>query len=140
MAGIVFLLHFGLFHVLSCAWRAAGVDVKPLMAWPLLAENSRSSARKFRKQLYSLIFFDSITRVCANIITTFSFNGVKGSACSLYFSKIAACSFDAAAWIHISPKKQIAEYLRGSHSTTDQYNAGYQLSHRGEREYFHFHK
>ena len=31
MAGIIFVLHFGLFHILSCAWRASGVDAKPLM-------------------------------------------------------------------------------------------------------------
>ncbi|HVK16444.1 MAG TPA: MBOAT family protein [Fimbriiglobus sp.] len=37
MAGLVFLLHFGSFHLLSCAWRAAGVDAKPLMNWPILA-------------------------------------------------------------------------------------------------------
>ena len=37
MAGLVFLLHFGSFHLLSCAWRAAGVDARPLMNWPVLA-------------------------------------------------------------------------------------------------------
>jgi hypothetical protein len=37
MAGLVFLLHFGSFHLLSCAWRAAGVDAKPLMDWPMRA-------------------------------------------------------------------------------------------------------
>src|SRR5439155_676614 len=37
MVGIVFVLHFGAFHLLSCAWRAAGVDAKPLMNWPVLA-------------------------------------------------------------------------------------------------------
>jgi hypothetical protein len=37
MAGIVFALHFGAFHLLSCAWRAAGVNAKPLMNWPLLS-------------------------------------------------------------------------------------------------------
>ncbi len=31
MAGIVFVLHFGAFHLLSCGWRAAGVNAKPLM-------------------------------------------------------------------------------------------------------------
>jgi alginate O-acetyltransferase complex protein AlgI len=34
MAGLAFLLHFGAFHLLSCAWRAAGVDARPLMDWP----------------------------------------------------------------------------------------------------------
>jgi alginate O-acetyltransferase complex protein AlgI len=34
MIGIVMILHFGLFHLLSCAWRTAGVDARPLMNWP----------------------------------------------------------------------------------------------------------
>lgn len=37
MAGIVFVLHFGLFHLLSCFWRARDVDAKPLMNWPVRA-------------------------------------------------------------------------------------------------------
>src|SRR3954470_1088511 len=35
MAGLAFLLHFGAFHLLSCAWRAAGADAKPLMDRPV---------------------------------------------------------------------------------------------------------
>ncbi len=37
MAGVVFALHFGAFHLLSCAWRAAGVEARPLMDRPAAA-------------------------------------------------------------------------------------------------------
>jgi alginate O-acetyltransferase complex protein AlgI len=34
MVGVIFVLHFGSFHLLSCAWRAGGVEARPLMNWP----------------------------------------------------------------------------------------------------------
>jgi alginate O-acetyltransferase complex protein AlgI len=37
MIGVVFMLHFGLFHCLSLAWRRAGVMAAPVMQNPLLA-------------------------------------------------------------------------------------------------------
>lgn len=37
MIGLAFLLHFGAFHLLSCAWRRAGVDAPPLMNRPLVS-------------------------------------------------------------------------------------------------------
>lgn len=37
MVGVVMMLHFGLFHLLSLGWRAAGRNAKPLMRAPLLA-------------------------------------------------------------------------------------------------------
>jgi hypothetical protein len=35
MVGIIFVLHFGSFHLLSCAWRTVGVQARPLMDWPI---------------------------------------------------------------------------------------------------------
>jgi hypothetical protein len=37
MAGIVFVLHFGSIHLLSCFWRSLGIDARPLMEWPIAA-------------------------------------------------------------------------------------------------------
>lgn len=54
MCGIVFVLHFGAFHVLSCAWRAVGVDAKPLMNWPILS----SSVSEFWGKRWNLAFRD----------------------------------------------------------------------------------
>ncbi len=37
--GMLFLLHFGLFDLLSCAWRSSGVDAQPIMNKPLSSRN-----------------------------------------------------------------------------------------------------
>ena len=35
MTGVIFLLHFGAFHLLSLAWRGAGINAAPVMRNPL---------------------------------------------------------------------------------------------------------
>jgi hypothetical protein len=35
MVGIIMCLHFGSFHLISCTFRAAGIEAQPLMNWPL---------------------------------------------------------------------------------------------------------
>jgi alginate O-acetyltransferase complex protein AlgI len=39
MTGLIFLLHFGLFHLLSLGWQSVGVAALPLMKWPIAAES-----------------------------------------------------------------------------------------------------
>ncbi len=39
MAGIVFVLHFGLFHLLLLFWKRAGTDARPIMDAPIKASS-----------------------------------------------------------------------------------------------------
>ena len=39
MVGLVMVLHFGVLHLISCAWRAAGVAAEPLMERPLASRS-----------------------------------------------------------------------------------------------------
>ena len=54
MIGIVFTLHFGLFHLLSCFWRSSGIDAKPIMNWPIAS----TSLTEFWGRRWNLAFRD----------------------------------------------------------------------------------
>lgn len=58
MAGIVFTLHFGLFHLLSIGWRLAGIDARPIMDAPILA----TSLSDFWGRRWNLAFRDMAHR------------------------------------------------------------------------------
>jgi hypothetical protein len=96
MCGVVFLLHFGLFHVLSCAWRAAGVDAKPLMNWPLLA----LSVSEFWGKRWNLAFRDLTHRFVFRPVTV-RWNAYAGLVAVFLFSGVvhdAVISIPAGAW------------------------------------------
>jgi hypothetical protein len=61
MVGIILVLHFGIFHLISCAWRAAGVDAKPIMQRPFDSTSisefwGRRWNTAFRDLTYRFIF------------------------------------------------------------------------------------
>jgi hypothetical protein len=54
MLGIVLTLHFGLFHILSCAWRQLGLAAVPVMNWPIASQ----SLAEFWGKRWNLAFRD----------------------------------------------------------------------------------
>jgi len=61
MIGLIFLLHFGSFHVLALLWQSAGVDAQPIMQSPHRAESLSEfwGARwnlGFRRLTHDLVF------------------------------------------------------------------------------------
>jgi alginate O-acetyltransferase complex protein AlgI len=58
MLGIIFTLHFGLFHVASCAWRRSGIDAPPIMRSPIAAR----SLAEFWGERWNIAFAESARR------------------------------------------------------------------------------
>lgn len=54
MVGLIFVLHFGLFHLLSCVWRWNGVHAVPMMNWPIASQ----SVTEFWGRRWNLAFRD----------------------------------------------------------------------------------
>ena len=87
MAGIVFVLHFGSFHLLSCAWRSVGIDAKPLMNWPILSQSvseywGRRWNRAFRDLAHRFLFQPLTNRfgVRWGLAAGFLFSGIVHDA------------------------------------------------------------
>ena len=82
MIGIVLILHFGAFHLLSCGWRRLGVEARPVMDKPLAS----TSLREFWGRRWNTAFRDLahrfLFRPCASwfgprwgILAAFMFSG-----------------------------------------------------------------
>lgn len=83
MVGLTLTLHFGVCHLLSCAWRRAGVDARPLMDRPLAAASvgefwSRRWNTAYRDVTHRVVFRPLASRIGtrAAIVSGFVVSGV----------------------------------------------------------------
>jgi hypothetical protein len=68
MIGLMLMLHFGLFQLLSCSWRAIGIDAQPLMNRPFVSTSlaelwGRRWNVAFRDLTHRFLFQPLATRV-----------------------------------------------------------------------------
>ena len=87
MVGIVMVLHFGAFHLLSCGWRRVGVDARPLMNWPLVSVSlgefwGRRWNTAFRDLTHRFLFRPLKLRLGAYgaVVAGFAFSGLVHDA------------------------------------------------------------
>ena len=74
LVGLVFLLHFGLFHLLALAWQWAGVDAQPIMRAPILATSiSEFWGQRWNRAFHQLaheIAFRPLRRTLGTLMAT----------------------------------------------------------------------
>lgn len=82
-AGLILLLHFGLFHLLALVWRRAGVGVQPIMCFPFRAASLADFWGQRWNRAYRQISFDFFFRpatsrfgVFAGTLIAFLFSGL----------------------------------------------------------------
>jgi uncharacterized membrane protein len=82
MIGAIFVLHFGLFHVLALVWRQAGVRATPLMDKPVLAHSlSEFWGRRWNTAFNELAFrftFRPFTRLTGPTLALLLAFGLSG--------------------------------------------------------------
>jgi hypothetical protein len=76
MLGIIFLLHFGIFHLIALVWQALGVDAEPIMHFPLASQSLSEFWGKrwnmgFRQLTFDLVF-DPLRRPLGVAAATFA--------------------------------------------------------------------
>jgi hypothetical protein len=83
LVGCGFMLHFGLFRLISCLWRTVGVDARPLMVAPLRSTSVADFWGKrwntaFRDFAHQFLFRPIAIRCGANwaLLATFFFSGL----------------------------------------------------------------
>lgn len=83
MVGLIFVLHFGSFHLFSCLWRTLGHDAKPLMNWPILSRSlsefwGRRWNTAFRDLTHRFLFAPLSSRIGAKwaVAIGFLFSGI----------------------------------------------------------------
>lgn len=83
MIGFVLILHFGAFQLLSCAWRDAGVQARPLMNKPIVSTSlgefwGRRWNTAFRDLTHGLLFRPLTNRFGrrSGLLAAFVFSGV----------------------------------------------------------------
>ena len=83
MLGFGMMLHFGLFHLLSCVWRTFGIEARPLMNWPLISASIGEFwgvrwNTAFRDLAYRFLFRPLLLRIGAwqTVLVVFFFSGL----------------------------------------------------------------
>jgi hypothetical protein len=74
MIGFIFILHFGIFHLLALFWQRNGIDAQPLMRWPALADSlsdfwSKRWNAGFRDLAFGLLFVKLASHIPPRIAT-----------------------------------------------------------------------
>jgi hypothetical protein len=97
MLGLIFLLHFGTFHLIALAWQRLGVDAQPIMKFPIASRSLSEFWGKrwnmgFRQLTFDLVF-EPLRRRAGVAGATFSSFVVSGLIHELVISVPARAGY-----------------------------------------------